>query len=81
MGEARGLEGSKALLFRNCPCPPLLPLLRGPGSPNRPLLVVGRAARKGLEKELLWPGKGLESWKAGEGGRFGSWLVITSCEA
>ena len=74
MGEARGLEGSKALLFRNCPCPPLLPLLRGPGSPNRPLLVVGRAARKGLEKELLWPGKGkgLESWMAGEEVRCGS---------
>ena len=74
----RGLEGSKALLFRNCPCPPpptpLLPLLRWPGSPNMPLLVGAGADWKGLEKELVWPGKGkgLESWMAGEEVRCGS---------
>ena len=81
----RGLEGSKALLFRNCPPPPpLLPLLRGPGSPkNCPLLVDGAAAVNGLEKELFCPGKGkgLESWKAGEGVRCGSGVVTSSCEA
>ena len=87
MGELRGLEGSKALLFRNCPPPPpptpLFPLLRGPGCPNWPLLVVG-AAMKGLGKELFCPdpgkGKGLESWK-GEGVRFGCGVVTNSCEA
>ena len=46
-----------------------------------PLLVGAGADWKGLEKELLWTGKGLESWKAGEGGRCGSGLVIASCEA
>ena len=79
----RGLEGSKALLFRNCPPPPpWLPLLRGPASPNWPLLVTG-AAMKGLEKALFWPGKekGLESWKAGEGVRCGRGVVTSSCEA
>ena len=82
----RGLEGSKALLFRNCPPPPpppWLPLLRGPGSPKNCPLLVGGAARNGLGKELFWTGKGkgLESWKAGEGVRCGSGVVTSSCEA
>ena len=39
-----------------------------------PLLVGAGADWKGLEKELVWPGKGkgLESWMAGEEVRCGS---------
>ena len=61
----------------------MLPLLRGPGSPNWPLLVVGVAAMKGVGKELFCPGKGkgLESWKAGEGVRCGRGLGTSSWPA